>query len=44
MDQDEKPVGGMNDQRRRVKLPPKLIQMKKNIFEEVDFACRKADV
>lgn len=44
MDQDEKPVGSIHDQRRRVKLSPKLIQMKKNIFEEIDFACRKADI
>jgi len=44
MDQDEKPIGGMNDQRRRTKLPAKLILMKKNIFEAVDFECRKSDV
>ena len=44
MDQDERPVGGMADQRRRQKLPAKLIAIKKNLFEELDFECRKNDV
>ena len=42
MDEEEKP-GGLN-QPRRARLPPRLIQLKKELLEAVDFACRKRDL
>tara|TARA_B110000285_G_scaffold223774_1_gene279742 strand:+ start:702 stop:1070 length:369 start_codon:yes stop_codon:yes gene_type:complete len=40
---DEKPAAA-HDARRRAKIPTRILELKKRVFEQVDFALRKAGV
>jgi len=40
---DEKPTAA-HDARRRAKIPTRILELKKRVFEQVDFALRKAGV